>query len=646
MEKSLHVGSGTLTIALMEIPLDKVEAFLRSAPPFDVLPRDARRFVASRVLMEFFPAGEIFIKAGDKPLEFLYLIQKGAARIFDRIGNEETLLDLRAEGDTIGSVSLIKGTPPDFHVAAYEDTICYLVEKDLFLELNQRYPQFRVFSARALKMAQPGEPAARSSAVTGEAVMFTMPVGDLVVREPVFCPPDTTVRQAATIMTNQRVGSMVVVDATNNPIGIFTNQDLRRLVADGGAKIDGPVSAIMNNQPVVIEADRPCFQAILEMGRRNVRHLPVVRDGRLAGVVTQHDLLLLTGANPIAVVKDVETAPSMEQLVQVQYNMDQLAETLVRQGISAPDMGAVASTVNDRLMRRLIFLALEDMDREGLGPPPAPWTWAGLGSAGRREQIMRTDHDCAIVFQNQSVDLDADAQEFFLTLAEKVITGLEECGFPRCRENNMANNPRWCQSLNVWQEYFQAWLRSADSSQLKSAALFFDGRFIFGQPELTRKIGTLVSRELLGNQTFLRNMAQSALDHSTPVGFYRNSVMEKDGRLERRLNLKYSGLQPLVDAVRLLALEQNLPQTNTFERIKALAEAGALDSPLANDAAQAYNYMFMLRVKNYVDGRAIDRFSFDWFSVELMDKLQQHALRQAFKVVDRLQNLIRQRFGL
>ena len=646
MEKSLHVGGGTLTIAVMEIPLDKVEAFLRTAPPFDVLPPDARRLVASRVMMEYFPAGEIFIKAGGKPLEFLYLIQKGAARIFDQTGQEETLLDLRAEGDSVGSVSLIKGTPPDFHVAAYEDTICYLVEKTLFLELNQRYPQFRVFSARALKVAQPGEPLARSSAVTGEAVMFTMPVGDLVVRQPVSCPPDTIIRRAASIMTDQRVGSMVVVDDNDSPMGIFTDQDLRRVVADGGAQINGPVSAVMNPQPVVIDADRPCFQALLEMGRRNVRHLPVVRNGRLTGVVTQHDLLLLTGANPMAVVKDVETAPSMEQLAQVQFNVDQLMETLVRQGISAPDMGAVASTVNDRLMRRLIFLALEDMEKEGLGPPPTPWTWVGLGSAGRREQIMRTDHDCAIVFQPQSVDLDADAHEFFLTLAEKVITGLEECGFPRCREDNMANNPLWCQSLGVWREYFQSWLRFADSSQLKSAALFFDGRFIFGQPELTREIGNLVSRELLGNKTFLRNMAQSALDHSTPVGFYRNRLVEKDGRLERRLNLKYSGLQPLVDAVRLLALEQNLPQTNTFERIQALVDVGTLDSPLANDAAQAYNYMFMLRVKNYVDGRAIDRFSFDWFSVELMDKLQQHALRQAFKVVDRLQQLIRQRFGL
>ena len=630
----------------MEIPLDKVEAFLRTAPPFDVLPPDARRLVASRVLMEYFPAGEIFIQAGEKPLEFLYLIQKGAARIFDRTGQEETLLDLRAEGDSVGSVSLIKGTPPDFHVAAYEDTICYLVEKALFLELNQRYPQFRVFSARALKVAQPGESLARSSAVTGEAVMFTMPVGDLVVRKPVTCTLDTTVRQAASLMTDERVGSMVVVDANDRPIGIFTDQDLRRVVADGGAQIDQPVSAIMNVQPAVIQADRPCFQALLEMGRRNVRHLPVIRDKRLTGVVTQHDLLLLTGANPMAVIKDVETAPSMEQLAQVQFNADQLMETLVRQGISAPDLGAVASTINDRLMRRLIFLALEDMDREGLGPPPAPWTWVGLGSAGRREQIMRTDHDCAIVFQPQSVDIDADAHEFFLTLAEKVIAGLEECGFPRCREENMANNRRWCQSLSVWQEYFRSWLRSADPPQLKSAALFFDGRFIFGQPELTRDIGQMVSAELLGNQTFLRNMAQSALDHITPVGFYKNSLMEKNGKLERRLNLKYSGLQPLVDAVRLLALEQNIRQTNTFERIKALQDAGILDPQLANDAAQAYNYMFMLRVKNYVDGRAIDRFSFDWFSVEMMDKLQQHALRQAFKVVDRLQHLIRQRFGL
>jgi CBS domain-containing protein len=382
------------------------------------------------------------------------------------------------------------------------------------------------------------------------------------------------------------------------------------------------------------------FEALLAMGRRGIHHLPVVHEGRLAGVVTQHDLSLLSGANPLALVKDVETAPSLEQLSQIQYSVDLLVENLLRRNLGALGIQSVITLVNDQLMRRLIDISRAELEARGLTEPSLAWAWVGCGSAGRKEQIMRTDHDCAIVYADPPPDRKNETQRYFLALAESVIGGLEQCGFPRCREGNMANNPRWCQSLGVWREYFNTWLTEADQGALRSAALFFDGRIIHGHEELTREIRRHVEGRLLENPSFFRNLAKSALAVIPPLGFFRQFVVEKSGEHENRLNLKKSGLGPLVDATRILTLWRLLPQTNTLDRLMALGENGVIEADLARDAALAFEFMFMLRVKNYIEGPKMDRLSFDWVHPGRLDKVSQKALKEAFRVVSRLQEAV------
>jgi CBS domain-containing protein len=438
----------------------------------------------------------------------------------------------------------------------------------------------------------------------------------------------------------------VVVDPDNRPVGIFTDTDLRRLVAATGRSVDAPIRSIMRPDPASVHADALCFDALTAMVKGNFHHLPVLDQGKLFGVVTQHDLLLLSGGNPGSVVKDVESAPSLAQLALVQHNVDRLAEHLVRRDLGVPEIQDVITLINDRLTRRLIEIGLDEMKAEGLGSPPCPWAWVGMGSAGRKEQIMRTDQDCAIVYADTCGAGGDETGAWFRTLAEKIVAGLETCGFPRCREKNMADNPRRRQPVSVWREYFKTWLRETDPGALKSAGLFFDARFIYGREDLVHEIMRLIRHELLENRPFLTGLAVSALSAKPPLGFFRGFIVEKSGEHENRLNLKKNGLLPLVDAVRLLSLERRLPLTNTLDRLKALGQSGGLDPALAAEAAEAFNYMFILRMRNYVEGLAVARFSFDWVNPELLAGVERRALKEAFKVVARLQEAVAARFYL
>ena len=184
------------------IPLDKVEAFLGSALPFSALPEEARARLAPSLLMEYFPKGEIFIRAGDKPLQFLYLVSKGALKLFTRNGREEVTLDLRSEYDGVGLAALAAGQPTDFNVKAEEDTICYLVPRDAVLELAEAYPRFKALAFDLLKALQPApedpDQGARPPGVSsGEEAMFLTPVSSLLQRPAVSSGPDVSIRSAA-----------------------------------------------------------------------------------------------------------------------------------------------------------------------------------------------------------------------------------------------------------------------------------------------------------------------------------------------------------------------------------------------------------------------------------------------------------------
>lgn len=103
--------------------------------------------------------------------------------------------------------------------------------------------------------------------------------------------PNETVIAAAGLLHERRVGAMVVVEH-GDVAGILSERDLVRLVANGGVEsLDQPISHCMTRD-VVFAAPGETVDALLErMTDRKIRHLPVVDDGRLCGIVSIGDLV-------------------------------------------------------------------------------------------------------------------------------------------------------------------------------------------------------------------------------------------------------------------------------------------------------------------------------------------------------------------
>ena len=641
---------------MSQFPLQRILDFVRQVVPFDTLDPGELERVVSRMEIAFFPAGEEIIRIGGPPAAFLYIIQSGSAKVTVPASEEqeELLVDIRAEGDCFGALSLLQGSQALFAVTAREDLICYLLPADDFKDLVRRHPSFerhfRFSLARNIRAAREGDRScqlpqmAGMEAISLDAALVRSTVGELMSKRPLHCLPATPVKAAAHRMSMRKVGSIVVVEEPNIPVGIITDRDLRERVLAAGRDHQTPVAEVMSYPLHTISPDKYAYEALLEMSRHGVHHLAVTSDSRLVGVISDHDLQTLTGTSPVSVVRDIDKVTSIDQLVELHVQIDRVLEMLLRQGGSARAMLELVTEFNDRLTRKLLFLVEEQMDHEGLGRAPVPFCWMALGSEGRKEQTLRTDQDNALVYANIPAGREERVKKWFLDFAERVVEGLVRCGFPRCQGGIMASNPRWCQSERAWQKTFLSWVQNPDPKTLRLASIFFDFRSIYAEADFLDKLAELLGKAIEGNRLFLRHMARNGLYNRPPLGFLRQFVVLKSGEHKDQLNLKLRGLTPMVDGARVLALDQGIRHTNTLDRLEATARAGLLPRDMADDLREAFGFITVLRVKSHLEARSQGNLPDNYVNPASLNKLQRKMLKESFGVISRFQELLEHRY--
>jgi len=640
------------------LPLEKLKDFVKTVPPFHLLPRSAMDELVRTLMIEYFPKGERILSPKGPPTQFLYIIRSGGVRFLmsekDKTGGE-TIYEYRDEGDFFGLISLLSGEPSPFTIVAEEDTLCYLIRKEVFKKLLGEYPDvFLYFTSgpsKGFKQFDTGllpiDSFVRLEPGT-EQILFTGRIKDVMHTNVLTCPPEETIVDVARRMTERGVGSMIVVDDIGVPVGILTDGDLRGKVLASGKLINLPVMDVMNRPVQCVSPDAFCFEAILSMTTNRIKYLPVMDGMKLVGIIAEHDLMVSQGNNPVAVIKGLQQAKSIDEVVLIRKNIDLAMRVVLERGGMAKDICELITTLNDHLTRKLIVLAEEAMVKEGYGRPPVPYAWLALGSEGRREQTLRTDQDNALIFADNSPESEEEVRTYFLNLAEKVVSGLERCGFPRCKGGVMATNPKWCQPFHVWKEYFRHWIVDFDypAEEVLATFVFFDCRPIYGQYELVTQTAGQIFEFLDAGNSFVREMAKTAVLHKTPLGFFKRLVVEKSGEHKNKLNLKLNGLTPLVDAIRTLALDQKVFDTNTLDRISSLVGKEGLTSAQADDLRDAFNVIMLVRVRHHVNVLSRGGVPDNYINPDELSIIQRTMLKEAFKTIDKLQGLLEIRYAV
>ena len=123
---------------------------------------------------------------------------------------------------------------------------------------------------------------------------------------------DSTVAEATRLMTTSNVGIVAVLDG-DRLVGVFSERDVvRRVVESGRDPRRTLLSEVMTTELIVADADEDYQKAMSKMDRANIRHLPVVSEGRLLSMISIRDLLRVNMQD-----KDAEIQYLKEYLYQV-----------------------------------------------------------------------------------------------------------------------------------------------------------------------------------------------------------------------------------------------------------------------------------------------------------------------------------------
>jgi len=611
----------------MEIELIEIRDFLALHHPFDRLPQPLLDQLPKRISVRYLRRGSPFPPPEDEPC--ISLIRQGAAEFRDAEGH---LQDHLAEGELcITSCSREETTRVG---VTSEDTLVYQIPCSYVDSLKQDNPAFRELldKSREERLRAASQQAVSSSA---RSESFNAPVRTLLRSQPIYIAPQATIQQAAARMSEARVSSLLVMEG-ELLAGIVTLRDMRSRCLAVGLPYDRPVAEIMTTEVETIDADAPSFQAALTMSRLNLHHLPVTDGQRILGLVSSSDLVRRQSTSPVYLVSDIHKAADIATMVRIAQRIPELQLDLAHAGTKASQIAQAVSAVTDALTKRLLQLAEAE-----LGAPPVPYVWVAGGSQARREQTARTDQDNALILDDR---FQPEHDEYFAALAKFVCDGLNACGYVYCPGDVMATNPEWRQPQSVWRGYFRRWIDTPQPKALMLASVFFDLRAIAGDSGLLATLMQEVLQKTKGNGIFLAYMISNALKHRPPLGFFRNLVMIRGGEHDKTLDLKHTGLVPIVDLARVQALAAGSPKLDTMQRLQVAVGSGVLSSESATSMVDAYEYLATLRIQHQTRRILAGLEPDNFLPPEDLSALERGHLKDVFGLIATVQESLGQRY--
>ncbi|NER60215.1 CBS domain-containing protein [Pseudomonas sp. MAFF212428] len=620
--------------------------FLQRFPPFNQMENAHLAYLVEQCQLRFYASGESIIKPADGPVEHFYIVKQGRVvgeRNHAASGTETTFEITGGECFPLAALLGERATRTE-HLAA-EDTFCLQLNKAAFIRLFALCEAFRDFALRGVSslLDQVNQQVQRRAVESlGNQYSLNTRLGELAMRHPVTCSPDTPVREAVRRMHEQQVGSIVIVDAQHAPVGIFTLRDLRQVVADASADVAAPIAGHMTARPFYLSPQASAFDAAIAMTERHIAHVCLVEDQRLCGVVSERDLFSLQRVDLVHLARTIRHAPRVDNLVSLRGEIGQLVERMLAHGASSTQITHIITLLNDHTVCRVIELAIQDK-----GDPGVPFSWLCFGSEGRREQTLHTDQDNGILFEARDAAQAAEIRSRLLPLALHINQGLAQCGFSLCKGNIMASNPELCLSRAEWARRFAAFIREATPENLLGSSIYFDLRVVWGEERACEQLRQGILDQVADNRLFQRMMAANALRQRPPVGRFRDFVLTRSGSDKAAtLDLKVQGLTPFVDGARLLALAHGIAANNTQERLRQLVAKEIID-PLDGGAyEEAYHFIQQTRMQQHqLQTRQNLPYS-NRVDPDSLNDLDRRILRESLRQAQRLQSSLALRYQL
>ena len=608
---------------MTSITLD-TNRFLSELHPYDTLTLDQISTLTPSLENLIFNKGETIYSEG-KPLKGLYIILSGCVSITLPTGEQVSTL---REKNSFGERGLLRdGLAVTTAIAIEDQTKLLCLPTDCFHNLFKTHKPFQKFFTRSSAQKQTSEPTA----------LANTPAEELMTTKTLSCPPTTSVVEAARLMRDKSVSSLIISDDAGLQ-GIITLTDISKKIVAEGLSIETPVHQVMTKKPLTLTPTSIGSDILHLMIEQEVGHIPITTNGTVVGIVTKTDLTRYEADNSANLVYEITNCTTIAALKKTAKRIPHLLANLVGSGNRHDIVTRLITDIGDAITRKLLAMA-----EKKLGPAPVPYLWLACGSQGRQEQTGISDQDNCLIIDDSLTEADKD---YFENLAKFVSDGLDECGYYYCPGDMMATNPRWRQPLSVWRSYFENWITTPDKEAQMLASVMFDLRPIGGTTSLFEDLQEDILKKASKNSIFTAHMISNSITHTPPLGLLRGFATLKSGEHKHHIDMKHNGVIPIVDLGRIYALQHQLKQINTRARLIAAKEVGAMSSSGANDLLDAYDLIAETRLKHQArqikDGKNPDNF----MRPTVLSEFERSHLRDAFVVVRTMQAAITQGRGI
>jgi len=473
-----------------------------------------------------------------------------------------------------------------------------------------------------------------------EENVFFLPIREHCRRQVTTCSPEDPLVTVAATMREQNISSVVVcVDGA--PVGIVTDRDLRnKVVASGTDPGALAVRQVMNAPLVTVGEGEFLFEALYRMSRHGIHRVAVVDgEGRLAGIVTDSDILRLQSRSPHQLVRQIEEAQDSDELAALHARVQGLVGHLLGTGVRTRDLVRLIAHLNDRIVLRLIALLRTGRFAE----LPERFAFVVLGSEGRREQTLTTDQDNAIVYAD---DLEPDGVAELAEFSGELTAGLIAIGIPECPGGIMVCNEAWRRSCTGWTAVLDQWLATPTPENILKGSMFFDLRTLYGPADLERSLKAHLTDHLQRDAAFLMRTAANVLRFAPPIGWFGRFRVEKGGDHSGAIDVKKAGIFAITEGVKVLALEAGILDGGTRERLQGLVAAGVIDDESAEDLGAAFDFLVHLRLRGQVEAIRAGREPSNYISLDQLNRMERGRLRLALEGVKDFQDFLRRHFRL
>jgi CBS domain-containing protein len=622
---------------------------LRHHAPFDAMDAGSLQYLAARLSLKYYAKGETLSTPQDGIAKTLFIVQKGSVTGVDgKPGSQDAWALTLTDGECFPVGALIARRASVLTFTAMRDTFCYQLPLADFEHVMDISRPFRDFATRRiaalLEQSRRSVQSQYTSRVSDEQGLAS-PLKSIIRRTPVTVTPDTLIRGVLERMQSLRIGSVVIADTAGQALGIFTERDVLDRVALLGTPQDAPIEQVMTPTPFSLPGHAPLFEAAQAMARFRFRHVLVMEEGKLIGVVSERDLFTLQRLSLGEIAKSIEHADDVESLARASGDVRRLAGALLAQGVGAEQLTQFVTTLNDAMVGRALALAALEH-----APPATPWCWLGLGSEGRMEQTLATDQDNALIFEPLAAQDVAETRAAFLKFADAANRILDQCGFPLCKGGIMARNAKWCLITSEWRKTFSDWLATPHPEALLNAAIFFDFRALHGDTKLADSLRDWLNEQTPSHTMFFRLMAQNAMQVRPPLGVLRDFVAD-DSESPGTIDLKKYGARPFVDAARIFALKHGVAASNTAERIRFAAQKMNMSADEAAAIVDGFHFIQLLRLRNQeapspADTATPPRPNPNRVNPDELNDLDRRILKEALRQARKLQSRLEMDFQL